>query len=292
MINVLISNSAKHLKEALSEFNATATVEAEYGDETVTGSVLTLAHHGKNSGRPCPCSIPALPEMGIEVVGISHLDLDTLGGIMAIEGSKNRHDITCLCNQYDSKFWELAEFKDLNGPHKVDQWYREYEDRQEVIDRINAWNAWSEKNRIPHDEAVSDITKYVDAAIFAIKEILDGDEEYMMAGREWLEAKEHLDSSSHIRTDESGVTLRSSDQFVNHLYRGKCVVALNTKFKSVTVSFADDIEGVSCREAVQELWGAKAGGHDNIAGSPRGQEMTIDDAERLFHKMVSLLKDS
>ena len=44
---ILLSNDPTKLAEALAAHRRTATVEAEYGDVTVQGSVATLAHHGK-----------------------------------------------------------------------------------------------------------------------------------------------------------------------------------------------------------------------------------------------------
>lgn len=114
----------------------------------------------------------------------------------------------------------------------------------------------------------------------------------------------------------SAVILRRSAQFVNHLYTGpwvvvycdgcgspstvhssvECcgsrggtpgnttrevaggVVALNTDTGAVTISLESPVPGVSCRAIVQSLWGPDAGGHDGIAGSPRGQVMTWADA--------------
>lgn len=52
---------------------------------------------------------------------------------------------------------------------------------------------------------------------------------------------------------------------------------MKTRDDSVTISLEKPIRGISCREIVQELWGSEAGGHDGIAGSPRGKSMTEKD---------------
>lgn len=41
---------------------------------------------------------------------------------------------------------------------------------------------------------------------------------------------------------------------------------------------------LSAKNIVQKLWGEKAGGHELIAGSPRGQRMTITELCQLFHE--------
>lgn len=93
------------------------TIEAEYGEVCVQGSELTLAHHGPRSGNPPPCVVPqeevraalrrpcwdceyyapwlcetctglgSYTPQNIQV-GLSHLDLDALGGCMAVLGLK------------------------------------------------------------------------------------------------------------------------------------------------------------------------------------------------------------
>jgi len=51
MPTIYITNSHKTARNLRAE----ATVEAEYGDITVKGTKITLAHHGVNDQNPCPC---------------------------------------------------------------------------------------------------------------------------------------------------------------------------------------------------------------------------------------------
>lgn len=67
--------------EALEAVNPTHTVEAEFGDSVVEGSSVTLAHHGKRAEN--------LPTVENTTIGISHFDLDTLGGVMRCLGVKD-----------------------------------------------------------------------------------------------------------------------------------------------------------------------------------------------------------
>jgi hypothetical protein len=80
---------------------------------------------------------------------------------------------------------------------------------------------------------------------------------------------------------EDTVLLRKSGSFVNNLYMHDrklypAVVGYNTNTKAITISFESSIPDVSAVEIVQFLWGTDAGGHTNIAGSPRGKEMSLD----------------
>jgi len=302
-IKVMIANNALSLSRGLSAFSSTATVEAEFGDDTVSGTILTLAHHGANKGRPCPCSIENIPDMGIEVIGISHLDLDTVGGIMAILGAKPSQvmrtilltsRVTCAAT-----LWKAAEFVDTNGVHKLETFWANLGSpwnaanvRDNVSDMLNAWWAWSDSHSIvpERDGSVTDVTDKVEEAIAALKAIFSGEKTLILEGQKWASEKEKLDSDSFV-SEADGVILRKSESFTNHLYRsGRAVVALNTTFTSVTVSLADPIEGVNCREIVQGLWGPEAGGHDGIAGSPRGISMTMKDAEAAFEAVKAAIR--
>lgn len=62
----------------------------------------------------------------------------------------------------------------------------------------------------------------------------------------------------------------------------KAVVGFNPEKGRVTLSFADPIEGVSCREIMQEVFGPGAGGRDNIAGSPYDVEATRKQVAEVF----------
>lgn len=284
-MRVFLSSSPSSLVAALASFNVTATVEAEYGSVTVKGSALTFAHHGQNAGQPCPCSYPneVAADFAVEAIGISHVDLDTLGGVLAIQGRKPEAP----------SFWALAEFVDLNGAHRLAQSGASESD----LDRLHAWWAWSEGNRLfaPRDGSVTDAKAWIDAAATTIAAILEGDPALLQAGAAFRRAGEALNSASFVEAS-GGVILRSSDAFTNHLYTspsgevGKAIVAFSTKFRSVTVSFeAGGGSPVSAQEFVQGLWGDLAGGHHGIAGSPREQAMTLDDARGAAEALRKLL---
>lgn len=270
-ISFILASNPTNLTEALAG-KASATVEAEYGDITVAGSVLTMAHHGANAGNRAPCAYHNGCAKGVEVVGLSHFDLDTLGGCAAIIGRKPEAE----------SFWSLAEFVDLNGPHKLGQSGASDED----IRRLNAFWAWSEQNRTfaSRDGSVSDVTDKVIEGIEALEKILDGNEHLLAAGDEFKAKSDKLNAESFVEFTED-VIVRVSPSFTNHLYvapDGKLamvVVGFSTLHGSITVSFADAPKGVNARDIVQKLWGPEAGGHAGIAGSPRNQRMTLSDIE-------------
>lgn len=66
------------------EFNS---VEAEYGDKIIEAvGGVTLAHYGLRSDNPAPCVAEVEPN-NLPTV-ISHVDLDTIGGILAVWGGE------------------------------------------------------------------------------------------------------------------------------------------------------------------------------------------------------------
>lgn len=272
MTRIVISSNPENLRQYLSRFERTATVEAEYGDDIVKGSVVTLAHHGIRSGNPAPCLEPNHPRLALDVIGISHLDLDALGGVLAL-----------LCEKHDAPtFWALAAEIDVKGPHKLSQIeHLEFDER-----RLYAFWAYSKANRVmpPRDGSVLDVTNIVEEYRKALNFILMGHPRYIEDGFRFKNEEAELNRSSW-RSSTGDVVHREWDGFVNHLYLdpfgnvNKAVVALNTKTKAITISLSDPINGVSAKDIVQSLWGPDAGGHSGIAGSPRGREMGMLDLD-------------
>jgi hypothetical protein len=269
--------TAQKFVEESQEDVAVAVVEAEYGGHEVVGSsdALTLNHHVR-PGRRCPCLYDT-EDFGDtpDVCLISHFDLDTLGGVMALRGDK----------PWDDAFWALAAFVDVEGPHKV-EFALDY--RRQDHERLAAFWSWSRDHRLfaPRDGSIEDVTEFFIYAGRELGAILRGERDD--DGRDFLEAEKELRSTSFLADSHGGpvTVLRQSDVFVNHLYYDEVgrpadvVVAHNTSHHSVTVSCSDG--QVDCRALVQRLWGEKAGGHAGIAGSPRDREMTLDDAIELF----------
>jgi len=281
----ILGSSAESLRVALE--GRTATIEAEFGSDVVEGSLLTLAHHaGEYQGKPAPC-LRLLegdrPPEGIEVVGLSHVDLDTLGGVLWLEGH-------VPSNQAERLFWRVAGAVDVQGPHRLEDIlaaasadFTSAEVEAAVV-RVHAFWAWSQVNRAPRPprgESV-DVTDYIRDAVLTLKRILTGDEQLLEAGREWLRQMEGLETSSFVDEVED-VLVRSSDQFVNHLYRHegriyRAVVGCSSRFRTVTISLESPVDGVSAKEIAQSLWGEEAGGHPGIAGSPRSGFASVEEA--------------
>lgn len=291
--------------ELLTAEHPDLTVEAEYGSTVVEGSVYTAAHHQPagsryagdhvvKGGRPSPCvdkNIPVLPLREQPwVVGVSHIDLDTIGGVL--RATPAAADIFAPAHE---GFWSLAAFLDVNGAHQMALAKAAEED----VERVYAWMAYSKSiPRLPPNK-INDATDLIFGCIPVLRALLDVDAEpglsderasdrakLLEAGRIFRGKEQELNEQSFEYMTDDNVIVRTAHgerDFVNLLYAtpdgdlGVAVVAYNKCTGTITVSLESPIPGVSCRDVVQNLWGPLAGGHPGIAGSPRGQMMTEDD---------------
>ena len=293
-MSFVVKHSTK--PELLAAERPHLTVEAEYGTTVVEGSIYTAAHHQPagsryagdhvvEGGRPSPCvdkSIPVLdPEEGAWVVGISHVDLDTIGGVL-----RALPDAADIFVPAHDGFWQLAAFLDVSGAHKMALAGASKED----VERIFAW--WAHTKSIPRLplNALTDATELVLGCLPVLRALLADDAKLLEVGRAFQEEQRKLneDSFNFMTEDDASIIVRVAPgprDFVNHLYAapngslGVAVVAHNKHVGTITVSLESPIPGVSCRDVVQRLWGELAGGHAGIAGSPRGQVMDEFDVD-------------
>lgn len=268
------------------------SVEAEYGHKYIEGKLETLAHHDDRSDNPAPCNVDvkSYEDVGGTIM-LSHIDIDSIGGVMAITGDKPE----------DKEFWEGAGYIDVAGPHHI------HELSQEVQDKLNAIYAWNneiaeEKRKNGEDirqTELKDVTNVIREYYNFFDKLLDKThpehDEIIEKGRQWEQgiAKETEErcvfENELIRAFKTdGVFCAASYYSPNQGMIIPATVSYNEKYNSITVAFADGgIERggtLSAREIVQNLWGEEAGGHDGIAGSPRGQHMTekdFDDAKNV-----------
>lgn len=285
MAQIVVCNNYEVLSAFISEKVSDYTVhcvETEYGSKVAHGNGVNLNHHGALSYNRAPCLQNNLMGFGTQenILCLSHLDLDSIAGALAILGIKP---------EFDRCFWAEAEHIDNNGPHHIRQ-YEEY---------FAMWWSWQQKNREPRINAeIQDVTNYIFDCLERLKiieHIYQGGYELDKHKAAWEEAEEFLDKEFQLGLDsfqesivcktavkDFHILVRKSDQIVNHLYRhgekvADIVIALNTKFNSITISFESNFNEFltkDCRQIMQSYQGWKcdpslAGGKDVIAGSPR-----------------------
>lgn len=315
-VQFLLSSNPDSLTRAIKGF-ASATVEAEYGDQVVRGGI-TIAHHGPRHTNPPACSQEWAKSImdnpiDVEVVGLSHVDLDALGGIISAIAPEYR--ALENSNSISEQFWDWAGFVDKHGSHRLvsmtcvgmDSPIRKDDAiiQDDMLRRLQAFWAWSHNHQCPRPNPngpdVIDVSKYIKKALRVVFEIAYQQEipEYLeKARREWVENNEVLERNSFVRSyDNIGLLLRRSPEFTNNMYNhgGQCynmVIGFNETHHVIIVSTVDEIEGIDCVEIVKSLWGEKAGGRKSLAGSPRDQRMSFRDAEIAADKISGMIGGS
>lgn len=273
--------------EMAKTIKAEATVEAEYGDECVEGTMVTLAHHGVRSNNPAPCNTTVDKILPFATILVSHIDLDTLGGIFALQGIKPK----------DDDFWQAAEYIDVNGAHHI------HELPQGIQDKLNAYYAYNAAHPRQRCTEVTDVTSQIDDWFDIIKSIIDEDypmhDQLISDGKKWAESRSKeveemlVKEDKHLRVfDTTGIFCGASYYSPQQDVICDATIAYNEKFQSITLAFEDGGKSFNAREIVQSLWGPEAGGRAGIAGSPRNVSMSKDDLDALVNKVSQLYAEA
>ena len=282
------------------QMTAEVTVEAEYGAFVWEGRLYTAAHHqpalspyaGRHvrpDGRPSPCNDDAIPVLHSGgLVGCSHLDLDTFGGLLRTES-----DHTHLFGPDSAPFWDLAEQVDVRGPHRLQDL-----GTPALRNQVRAFWAWCRRQHVP-DDRVSDISFLVREAALIVLEILVEVPHRINEGVALLDAETESNRTTFVHASGRVILRHLNDPggFVNGLYRcpdgtlEEGVVTWSRPKGSITLSIAEPSShpNIDCRALAQTLWGPEAGGHVGIAGTPRGSRYGFEEAERACVALRSLL---
>ncbi len=282
-VTFIASSRADSLQQALSESSLpTGTIEAEYGDRVVEGSVFTMAHHGSRAGNRAPCEYEngeaRLPDGSIfrGLVGFSHLDPDALGGAMVVLENKppNR------------AFWDLVLRYDLKGLHAIEPAGED----PEAMRKLYALLAYFSENKVqlPRDGSVADITRDVlNAASSNLEIVSGGSDGWLRKGDLYREQQDNLNRTS-FRFLREGVIFRISPEKVNHLYRtpdgmlARAVVKFDETLGSISLSFAGTPPAKNAIKILEEVLPGKdgddPGGHASIAGSRRNGRYDLEAA--------------
>jgi len=283
MAQIVVSASPVALSAAL-EGKRSVTVEAEYGDVVVEGSLLTLAHHGSRSGNPVPCTRENALVEGVEVVGLSHVDLDALGGVLSVCGRKPG----------PAGFWALAAHVDVNGSHKA----QDHEAWAAHHLELQAYHAWSSTRRVQVPrEGVLDVTEIADEGCKVLEAIFGGDAVLLAQGETWASGTRDAEAAAWIEDIvvlDRAVRVFAGLVFGSAWYRMKsgqvadAVVWYNTRTGEINLSFeAGDNSPVSAVEVMQTLFGPLAGGRRGIAGGPRGVRLGLDGLVRVVGEVTA-----
>lgn len=291
LMQVILAPSANLAQEFMDNTMPDATVEAEYGGIVKEGSLVTFAHHsGEWQKCPPPCLQPnrKASAQPIKLAMISHIDLDTVMGLMALEGCKPK-------NTYFAKaFCKAAGYIDLNGYHNLCKVSRK---SQELLNAANSYLKEVADTRFKETTDVTDIYRQVRDFLINLLSDHEFRKQGIEQGEQWAKAmSEQTDvclvkETANIRVFETtGVFCNAAyyNRTQNKLY--EACVSLNTKQNSITLSFANvgELDPISARDILQSIWGEKAGGHNGIAGTPRGDDMKYTLSRKDLNKVVKL----
>lgn len=265
----------KYIEKSNIPFKVDATVEAEYGSEIIEGDLITLAHHiekYRHFHAPCVQEVEKIDDDSNIV--ISHIDLDTLGGIAALMGIKKEN----------KEFWEACEFIDLNGPHHLN------EVKEDIRNKIIAYNSYAAINHMNKLNEITDVTDIILDRINIIDRILDNDIDLINDGLSFYnKEQDQIENCLLVENDNIRVFYSKNGLFCNANYYSPkkekiipYIVTYNGFYDSLSFSSENGGSDISCREVMQSLFGKEAGGHTGIAGSPRNHKMNFDDYKKLI----------
>ena len=279
-MKILLANSYGLAEDYISKIEA--TVEAEYGDKIIKGKNFTLAHHvGEYKNCPAPCETDNTDAFEGDIL-ISHIDLDTIGGCLA------------LCNKKpeDKKFWEGVGILDVNWPHHIHELDA---GTQKKITAYWAYNSTHEKEK---HIGVCDVTEEIFKSAEIIKKIIDNDEKMIYNGVMWKEDTERKVENNLLRENDYVRCFETEDVFCSSSYYSPeqkkiipAIVVLNKKMNCVTISFEDGGKKYSAVDAARDIWGDLAGGHNGIAGSPRGWDVPYEKLKAEFNRAVGYVEN-
>lgn len=290
-MKVVLAPGADLAQQFMDNTMPDATVEAEYGGIVKEGSLVTFAHHsGEWQKCPPPCLQPnrKASAQPIKLAMISHIDLDTVIGLMALEGCKPK-------NTYFSRaFYKAAGYIDLNGYHNLCKVSKR---SQELLNAANAYLKEVADTRFKEITDVTDI--YHKVRDFLINLLSDHEfrNQAIDKGEQWAQAMSAQTDVCLVKETANIRVFETKGVFCNAAYYNRtqnklydACIALNTSQNSITVSFANvaELAPISAREIVQSIWGEKAGGHNGIAGTPRGDDMKYTLTRKDLNKVVKL----
>jgi hypothetical protein len=265
-------------RELVAGLKPDATVEAEYGDFVVEGKQYTLAHHARHYRHmPSPCLIENQPSFSGDIL-ISHIDLDTLGGCLALYGRKPECD----------EFWQGVAYIDTRGPHRIVELPLKTQEMMQAY-----WAYLSSQDRVEHDK-LGDVTELVLRQGDIIRKIIAEDPELIDKGKAWAREIEARVEACLVMENDHLRAFKTGDVFCNSAYYSPkmkdfipAIVSSNIRYGSILISFEDGGERFDASAVARKLWGDQAGGHAGIAGTPRGLKLSEDQGQVELNRAIA-----
>jgi hypothetical protein len=269
-------------------------IEASYGTRSVT-DVFKLDHHGELSGlvNPAKRARKELFCKGNGTYVVSHLDLDTVLTIAALE-----------CIKVDPDLDDLVSVLDIQGPHAV-EW-----EKTEWAQFLVAF--WGIFGRVVFKDE-DDVTGLVARALELVKKAKKLKRSRRLKKEIWnlkFEIKKGLDEVVDVKIVEVGdreigkvkvglaIGGESKVGFKAYYKEADIVVAYNRRLKKVSIGLKNNkfmklFGPKGLLEIVDYLdvtYGSGWGGHETIISSPRDKQVTEQVAREIYDYIVGFLQ--
>jgi len=297
MLNIKLVKDFEKTKEIAKELAPCGAIECEYGDNVITenfeGVQIAMYHHGKYSDNTPPSErwdVYDKLEKGLDNFIISHVDLDTIMGIMWASKILKPTSIA-------KEIGRLASIQDLKGFHYIEN---------EILKNLRpvikyrflgvgyiVSNIEIEKT----NELVLDVSKPIHKAILKIKDIIvEGvDEGLKNQINRWLKEKE-ADALKHqiLFDEENSIRIFNADKNLLSAYNlnnktSKINIQYNSGNGSITIAtyneeIAKELFGENgVITPLREVFGDEAGGRISVGGAPRNKKYNFEDALKLYN---------
>jgi len=292
MINVKLVKTFEDAKKVAQEMKNCGAIECEYGenhiDENIDGIVLAMNHHGSQSDNPPPSlqwNVFDKLDKGLDNFIVSHIDLDTIFGIMwaskILRPTKIAKSIAKLVAEQDLKGFHYMEKNVL--PNLEDFIKYRFLSIGYLISSINIED---------HGETIVDVSRVIHKIILKIKDlIIDGPNEDLKNHlKDWLEnkiqvAEKYLASSQagvHFFITEGNINLLSAYKLKNSESEINIVYNSDSGILSIACFDEDVAEKYFGENGVitplQKFYGPLAGGRKTVGGLPRDMKITKEQA--------------
>ena len=300
MLQVILCKNYNKSKEIAKEIAPCGAIECEYGEDTIDenteGVKVAMYHHGQHSDKPAPSvrwDVFEELDRGLDNFIISHIDLDTIIGIMWASKILRPTNIA-------KEIGRLAELQDLNGFHYIER---------EILHKLKptikyrflgAGYILSNISMEDNGEDVIDVSRIVHKSILKIKDIIiEGVSPELKEKIDfWLQNKKE-EARKNLKYENQVLNFYVSDKNLSSAYcteEGVCKdinLQYNTSNNSITLAvFNEEIakdyfgeEGVL--KPLKDFFGEKAGGRISIGGGPRDKKLTLQHANAFLEYLLS-----
>ena len=290
---------ARNIAAKYKNKSKVVAIEAEWGDDALEEPLVDLSinHHGSRSHNPCPAEIgikrpdilnSSFKENTIYIV--SHLDADTIMGLMWLEGAiQNSEEI--------NKLSEMIAYSDKNGYHNAEKLYSNIKDTEIYKKWITMGYVFSRNSK----SSPGDITNKVNGIIYAIRNIIYHKDitntVVYKEATEWNKnktknARKALVYKSKDILGFSGKLFYCNNYNLLEDKQRDIVIQFDTEYKNILISVINKTTAIKyfgeqgVISVLQEFFGPGAGGHTTIGGAPRNKKYS----EKEFFEFIEFIE--